>query len=63
MVDMETMGNSPDAPIVSIGAVFLILQLVTLVPSFYRVVSLESSMSFGMKPDASYNSMVVETII
>ncbi|HBE9114771.1 TPA: 3'-5' exoribonuclease [Citrobacter braakii] len=52
MVDMETMGNSPDAPIVSIGAVFFDPSTGNTGAEFYRVVSLESSMSFGMKPDA-----------
>ncbi|WP_368919096.1 3'-5' exoribonuclease [Citrobacter sp. RHB21-C01] len=53
MVDMETMGNSPDAPIVSIGAVFFEPSTGNTGAEFYRVVTLESSMSFGMKPDAS----------
>lgn len=53
MVDMETMGNSPDAPIVSIGAVFFEPSSGNTGAEFYQVVSLESSMSFGMKPDAS----------
>ncbi|WP_337232325.1 exonuclease [Citrobacter portucalensis] len=53
MVDMETMGNSPDAPILSIGAVFFDPSTGNTGAEFYQVVSLESSMSFGMKPDAS----------
>ena len=53
MIDMETMGNSPDAPIVSIGAVFFDPSTGNTGAEFYQVVSLESSMSFGMKPDAS----------
>ncbi|RVR92193.1 exonuclease, partial [Citrobacter freundii] len=53
MVDMETMGNGPDAPIVSIGAVFFDPSTGNTGAEFYQVVSLESSMSFGMKPDAS----------
>ncbi|MBJ9156932.1 3'-5' exoribonuclease [Citrobacter sp. FDAARGOS_156] len=53
MVGMETMGNSPDAPIVSIGAVFFDPSTGNTGAEFYQVVSLESSMSFGMKPDAS----------
>ncbi|HED1546205.1 3'-5' exoribonuclease [Citrobacter freundii] len=53
MVDMETMGNSPDAPIVSIGAVFFDPSTGNTGAEFYQVVRLESSMSFGMKPDAS----------
>nr|WP_249418272.1 exonuclease [Citrobacter freundii] len=53
MVDMETMGNGPDAPIVSIGAVFFDPSTGNTGAEFYQVVSLESSMLFGMKPDAS----------
>ncbi|MDM2895284.1 3'-5' exoribonuclease [Citrobacter sp. Cpo030] len=53
MVDMETMGNGPDAPIVSIGAVFFDPSTGNTGAEFYQVVNLESSMSFGMKPDAS----------
>lgn len=53
MVDMETMANGPDAPIVSIGAVFFDPSTGNTGAEFYQVVSLESSMSFGMKPDAS----------
>ncbi|HEF0076024.1 3'-5' exoribonuclease [Citrobacter youngae] len=53
MLDMETMGNSPDAPIVSIGAVFFDPSTGNTGAEFYQIVSLESSMSFGMKPDAS----------
>lgn len=53
MVDLETMGSGPDAPIVSIGAVFFEPSTGNTGAEFYQVVSLESSMSFGMKPDAS----------
>lgn len=53
MVDLETMGSGPDAPVVSIGAVFFEPSSGNTGAEFYQVVSLESSMSFGMKPDAS----------
>ncbi|MDE9656793.1 3'-5' exoribonuclease [Citrobacter freundii] len=53
MVDLETMGSGPDAPIVSIGAVYFDPSTGNTGAEFYPVVSLESSMSFGMKPDAS----------
>lgn len=52
MVDLETMGSGPDAPIVSIGAVYFDPSTGNTGAEFYQVVSLESSMSFGMKPDA-----------
>ncbi|WFX03638.1 exonuclease [Citrobacter braakii] len=53
MVDLETMGSGPDAPIVSIGAVYFDPSTGNTGAEFYQVVSLESSMTFGMKPDAS----------
>ena len=53
MVDMETMGCGPDAAIVSIGGVFFDPSSGNTGAEFYQVVRLESSMSFGMKPDAS----------
>ncbi|WP_410706084.1 3'-5' exonuclease [Citrobacter amalonaticus] len=53
MVDMETMGCDPDAAIVSIGGVFFDPSSGNTGAEFYQVVRLESSMSFGMKPDAS----------
>lgn len=34
MIDLETMGNKPNAPIVSIGAVFLIHPLVNWALNF-----------------------------
>lgn len=44
MIDLETMGKKPNAPIVSIGAVFFNPQSGELGPEFYAVVSLESAM-------------------
>ena len=44
MIDLETMGNKPNAPIVSIGAVFFEPSTGELGDEFYRVVSLKSSM-------------------
>ncbi|WP_410700151.1 3'-5' exonuclease [Citrobacter farmeri] len=51
MIDLETMGNKPNAPIVSIGAVFFDPQSRELGPEFYAVVSLESAMKSGAVPD------------
>ena len=53
MVDLETMGSNPDAPIVSIGAVFFDPSTGETGPEFYQVVDLASAMSFGAQPDAS----------
>ncbi|HCD3005322.1 TPA: 3'-5' exoribonuclease [Enterobacter cloacae] len=51
MIDLETMGNKPNAPIVSIGAVFFEPTTGELGPEFYRVVSLKSSVENGAVPD------------
>ncbi|MEB8021706.1 3'-5' exonuclease [Raoultella ornithinolytica] len=51
MIDLETMGNKPNAPIVSIGAVFFEPATGELGPDFYRVVSLKSSVDGGAIPD------------
>lgn len=52
MLDLETMGNKALAPIVSIGAVFFDPATGETGGEFYQVVSLESSMYFGARPDA-----------
>ncbi|MEQ4972210.1 3'-5' exonuclease [Klebsiella pneumoniae] len=51
MIDLETMGNKPNAPIVSIGAVFFDPSTGELGEEFYRVVSLKSSVDGGAVPD------------
>ncbi|ENL7679175.1 3'-5' exoribonuclease [Enterobacter hormaechei] len=53
MVDIESMGEKPDAPIVSIGAVFFDPASGQMGPEFYKVISLESAMGWGGVPDAS----------
>lgn len=53
MVDIESMGEKPDAPIVSIGAVFFDPSSGQTGPVFYKVISLESAMEWGGVPDAS----------
>ncbi|MFA1278360.1 3'-5' exonuclease [Klebsiella quasipneumoniae] len=52
MIDLETMGNKPNAPIVSIGAVFFEPSTGELGEEFYRVVSLKSAVCGGAVPDA-----------
>lgn len=51
MIDLETMGNKPNAPIISIGAVFFDPSTGELGPEFYRVVSLKSAIAGGAVPD------------
>ncbi|PSS53702.1 hypothetical protein C6560_04430 [Enterobacter sp. FS01] len=53
MVDLETMGKKPGAPLVSVGAVFFDPASGKTGAEYYQVISLESSMSFGARPDAS----------
>ncbi len=53
MVDLETMGKKPGAPIVSVGAIFFDPASGITGAEYYQVINLESSMSFGARPDAS----------
>ncbi|HBQ8048238.1 exonuclease [Klebsiella pneumoniae subsp. pneumoniae] len=53
MVDLETMGKKSDAPIVSIGAVIFDPETGFLGEKFYKVVSLESAVSWGAEIDPS----------
>jgi len=46
-LDLETMGNGPDAAIIAIGAVEFSLETGQLGQEFYEVVDLESSVSAG----------------
>lgn len=52
MVDLEGFGSNPDAPIVSIGAVFFNPETGGMGSEFYKVISLGSSTAFGGQPDA-----------
>lgn len=51
MLDLETMGNKPNAPIVSIGAVVFEPSTGEIGADFYRVVRLKSSVDGGAVPD------------
>ncbi|WPO20662.1 3'-5' exonuclease [Raoultella ornithinolytica] len=51
MIDLETMGNKPTAPIVAIGAVFFDPKSSELGAEFYVAVNLASAMDQGAKPD------------
>ncbi|MCS2152404.1 3'-5' exoribonuclease [Scandinavium goeteborgense] len=51
MIDLETMGNKPSAPIVAIGAVFFDPQTGELGAEFYNAVNLSSDMALGAVPD------------
>ena len=47
MIDLETMGNTPNSAIVAIGAVFFNPSTGELGESFYRAVNLNSSVEYG----------------
>lgn len=47
MIDLETMGNKPAAPIVAIGAVFFAPKSSELGAEFYMAVNLASAMDQG----------------
>lgn len=49
MVDLETMGKNSNAPVVSIGAVIFDPATGFLGETFYKVVSLESAVSWGLR--------------
>jgi len=53
MLDLETMGNGPNAAITAIGAVAFDLEAGVLGPEFYRIVDLASSVAGGGVMDAS----------
>ncbi len=51
MIDLETMGKGPNAPIVAIGAVFFSPATGVLGRQFHTPVNLSSDMAAGAKPD------------
>jgi hypothetical protein len=51
MIDLETMGVKPEAPVVSIGAVFFNPATGETGQQFYTAVKLESAMSTGAIPE------------
>ncbi len=53
MIDLETMGNTPNAPIVAIGAVFFCPTTGELGSEFYAAVDLVSDMNAGAVVDGS----------
>lgn len=53
MIDLETMGNKSNAPIIAIGAVFFDMRTGEMGKEFYSEISLESSVGAGCVMDAS----------
>jgi len=52
MVDLETMGTKPYAPLLSIGAVAFNFDDEPIMDLFYQPIDLESCLELGMRPDA-----------
>jgi DNA polymerase III epsilon subunit-like protein len=53
MIDLETMGNKPNAPIIAIGAVFFDMTTGEMGTEFYKEINLESSVGIGCEMDPS----------
>ncbi|HDG1673032.1 TPA: 3'-5' exonuclease [Kluyvera cryocrescens] len=53
MIDLETMGTKPNAPVVAIGAVFFDPLSGELGPEYYTAVNLASAMEQGAVPDGN----------
>ena len=51
MIDLETLGTKPDAPIISLGAVFFDPFKGTVGPNFYMVLDVKEQIKYGRKPD------------
>jgi len=52
MIDIETLGQGSNAPIVAIAACFFNLETGKVQDTFHEVISLKSNMKFGLIPDA-----------
>jgi hypothetical protein len=52
MLDLETMGNKPDSPIVVLGAVFFEPGTGKIGPQYYTAVDLASELAAGAVPNA-----------
>ncbi|MEB7713610.1 3'-5' exoribonuclease [Kluyvera cryocrescens] len=53
MIDLETMGTKPNAPVIAIGAVFFDPHSGELGPEYYTAVNLASAMEQGAVPDGN----------
>lgn len=51
MIDLETLGTEPGAPVISLGAVFFDLKTKQLGNSFYMVLDVSEQIKRGRKPD------------
>lgn len=50
MIDLETLGTEPEAPIISIGAVFFDIEKKVLGPTFYMALDINEQIKRGRHP-------------
>lgn len=50
MIDLETLGSTPETPVISLGAVFFDIEKKTLGPTFYMTVDVNEQIKRGRKP-------------
>ena len=50
MIDLETLGTTPETPVISIGAVFFNPETKKLGPTFYLPLAVDEQISRGRKP-------------
>lgn len=62
MIDLETLGVTTSAPVVSIGAVFFDLETATIGKSFYQTVTLESAMEYGVVESSTLRWWLLQSV-
>lgn len=50
MIDLETLGSTPETPVISLGAVFFDLEKKLLGPTFYMALDVSEQIDRGRKP-------------
>ena len=53
MADLETLGTTPETPVVSLGAVFFDIATKTIGPTFYMIMEIDEQLSRGRRPTGS----------
>jgi hypothetical protein len=50
MIDLETLGSTPETPVISIGAAFFDIQTKKIGPTFYMALDVNEQIARGRKP-------------
>lgn len=53
MIDLETLGQTPSTPVISLGAAFFDIEAKEVGPTFYATLDVGEQMKYGRMPDAS----------